>query len=180
MNKNELRNIIRKRADGLSDEYIKSASCAIAEKLINLQQFKECESLFIYVSTPKEPDTFHIINEALKSGKKVYVPKCGQNHTMKAIRIHSTDELQAGYMGISEPVGTEEADRIDIAVIPCICASTDGKRLGHGAGFYDRFLADCDAAKICLCFERLISDDIPMDKHDIYIDIVITEKIRDA
>lgn len=180
MNKNELRNLIKKCADSLSEEYIQSANSAIAEKFISSQQFQECESLFIYVSTAKEPDTFRIINKALSSGKKVYVPKCGQNHTMKAIRIHSTDELQAGYMGIPEPVGTEEAERIDITVIPCICASTDGRRLGHGAGFYDRFLADCDATKICLCFEKLFSDDIPMDEHDIYMDIVITERNRDA
>lgn len=178
MNKKELRKLIRERSENLSEAYIKTANDKIYENLIKTSEFADCESLFIYVSTKREPDTFRIINEALKNGKKVYVPKCGKNHTMKAIRILSTDELKSGYMGIPEPTGTEEAEKIDLAVIPCISASADGKRLGHGAGFYDRFLESCKATKICLCFEKLLSDNIPMDEYDIYMDKVITEESR--
>lgn len=175
MNKAELRQLIRSKSDALSGEYIKASGQLIAKKFIASSVFQESENIFIYVSTAKEPDTLGIIEAALASGKKVYVPKCGRNHTMKAIRINSTDELKSGYMGIPEPVGDEEAENIDLAVIPCISASTDGKRLGHGAGFYDRFLAETDTKKVCLCFGRLLCDDIPMEKFDIKMDCVISE-----
>lgn len=175
MDKTELRKLIKKRAENLGKEYIYNASATIAERLISSRAFKDCNALFIYVSTEKEPDTFHIIENALSFGKKVYVPKCGPNSTMKAIRIHGTDELQPGYMNIPEPIGTEEAEKIELTVIPCISASADGKRLGHGAGYYDRFLPQIYSLKVCLCFEHLMSDEIPMDRYDVYMDIVITE-----
>lgn len=174
-NKNELRKKLRLEAANLDADYKKTASRRISEKVLASPAFAECNSLFIYASTENEPDTAEIIRVALSLGKKVYLPKCGKNHTMKAIRIYGTDELKCGYMGIPEPIGSEEADRIDLAVIPCISASADGRRLGHGAGFYDRFLADTDMKKICLCYGKLLCDDIPMDEHDIFMDEIITE-----
>lgn len=174
--KKELRYRLRTEADRLDCEYKKDASRLISEKLLASPAFLDSNSVFIYAGTENEPDTSEIIRMALLLGKNVYLPKCGENHTMKAIRIYGTDELKKGYMGIAEPIGTEEADCIDLAVIPCISASADGRRLGHGAGFYDRFLAaHTDTKKICLCFGRLLCDDIPMDEHDIFMDKIITE-----
>ena len=173
--KNELRKKLRIRAANLDVNYKETASCRISEKFLASPAFAECNSLFIFASTENEPDTSEIIRAALSLGKKVYLPKCGKNRTMKAIRIYDTDELKRGYMGIPEPIGNEESDRIDLAVIPCISASADGRRLGHGAGFYDRFLADTDMKKICLCYGKLLCDDIPMDEHDIFMDEIITE-----
>ncbi len=173
--KNRLRHRLRIEAGRLDCNYKKEASRRISEKLLCSPAFAQSDSVFIYAGTENEPDTSEIILAALSCGKKVYLPKCGDNHTMKAIRIYSTDELEPGYMGIPEPVGNEEADSIGLAVIPCISASADCRRLGHGAGFYDRFLARKDMKKICLCFGRLMCDGIPMDENDVFMDEIITE-----
>lgn len=154
-----------------------SASDTISEKVINSDTFRNSRIVFIYISMANEPDTRRIIESAWAECKTVCVPLCGENHTMKAVILNNFDELSAGKYGIPEPTGTQEvnASDIDFAIIPCVCASSDGKRLGHGAGYYDRFLENTKAKKICLCFGRLLTDDIPMDKYDIYMDNVISE-----
>ena len=176
ISKSELRKKIRAEARNPDSEYRKNASSVIQSKVIESVEFLNSESVFIYVSTDSEPETGLIIRKALEAGKNVYVPKCTGKTEMKAVRIESTDELVSGYMGIKEPAHDgPTADRIDLSVIPCMAASSDGARLGHGAGFYDRFLSNTDTFKMCLCFGRNIYDDIPMSENDIKMDKVITE-----
>ncbi|MBR3352623.1 MAG: hypothetical protein IKG35_10965, partial [Erysipelotrichaceae bacterium] len=59
---------------------------------------------------------------------------------------------------------------------PCMAAGRNGERLGHGRGYYDRFLKKADGKIICLCFEDNISDDIDMDDNDVFMPVVMTEK----
>ncbi len=178
MTKKELRAKIKEKAQLLDAEYINSSSTQMQKKLIDLPFFKESSSVFIYVSTEKEPDTSLVIKEALKKGKKVYVPKCIRKGVMFPVRIDENTVFKSGYMNIPEPeeLIIEENAKIDLAVIPCVSADFKGNRLGHGAGFYDIFLQDADIKKICLCFEKLISPEIPTEDHDIKTDVLITEK----
>ena len=85
-----------------------------------------------------------------------------------------------GRYGILEPkqgLPVVDGYRIDMAIIPCVTADRFGARLGHGAGYYDRFLKGLGMYKFCLCFEELLSEDgeIPMEESDIRMDRVITE-----
>lgn len=178
MNKKDLRKRLRIVSDSLSEYYKQEAGRAIAENVTELPLFKESKSLFIYVSTKSEPDTYAIIEEAFKQNKDVYVPKCLPENRMQAVRINSFDELHEGAFGIPEPADSDapSPDSFDIAVIPCVSVWTDGRRLGHGAGYYDRFFEDRKAVKICLCFEKLLCGEIPVSEHDIYMDYVITEE----
>lgn len=178
MNKQELRRSIKLKAACLSAEYKQNAGAVITDKVLHLPVFISCDSIFIYISTENEPSTDRILEAAFDSDKKVYVPKCIDGHTMKAVRIYGKDELIKGMYDIYEPENTDEtaeADEIDLALIPCLSASYNGKRLGHGRGYYDRFLENSSIKKICLCFDELISENIPTDKFDIKADMVITE-----
>lgn len=179
MKKAELRRIIKGKASVLTDSYKSEAGRVITEKVLNGTDYINCTSLFVYISTADEPDTSQILKKAFEDGKKVYVPKCTDSEKMAAVRIHNTNDLIPGMYGIYEPsdcTETAEADSIDLAVIPCLSACSDGTRLGHGKGYYDRFLENTDIRKICLCFSELLSDEIPSDKYDIKADIVITEE----
>jgi 5-formyltetrahydrofolate cyclo-ligase len=97
---------------------------------------------------------------------------------MKAVRIENTDDLVPGHLGIPEPrtvTDTADADDLDLIIVPCVTASPDGERLGHGAGYYDHFLKRTNTPKVCLCFDALLSNDIPMAEFDVYMDFVVTE-----
>ena len=155
-----------------------AASASICHFLLADSIYKAAKTVFCYVSTSQEPDTASIIKDALDSGKVLCVPKCIGKGIMKAVRIFSQEDLHPGAYGIPEPAeGLPEIApaSIDLAIVPCIAASNDGRRIGHGAGYYDRFLSPIGAKRICLCFKALIRDDIPMDAHDLLMDKVISE-----
>ena len=86
--------------------------------------------------------------------------------------------LVKGAYGIMEPSNEEptiDASEIDLIILPCVSCDRSCNRLGHGAGYYDRYLAKTDAKLMALCAEKLMSDEIPMDDFDVPLDAVITE-----
>lgn len=178
MDKASLRKEIKRRLSSLTDEYIKKSGEEIEKKIIGSDIYKACDTVFIYVSTCSEPSTRILIENALLSGKTVLVPRCLEKGVMEAVRITSVSDLEKGSYGISEPkkeLCGEKAPQISLAVIPCMSAARDGRRLGHGGGYYDRFLEKNKPATMCLCFEKLMSDDIPVDAYDIKSDYVVNE-----
>ena len=171
MNKNELRRQkkeITKKAE---------ADSAIFNSVTSLKEFKNAHTIFIYLSTADEPETDAIITEALRAGKKVCVPRCRKAPQMDAVVIRSLSAFKTGAYGIREPLGSEtvEKENIDLAIIPCVKAGTDGRRLGHGKGYYDCFMSGGRFLKVCLCYSENITDEIETEEHDILMDIVITQ-----
>ena len=97
---------------------------------------------------------------------------------MKAIRIQSTDELRPGMLNIPEPPAENEAaapGELDLAVVPCVTTTTAGARLGYGGGYYDRFLRLHRCPAMCLCYGRILADELPTDEYDVRMDVVVTE-----
>ncbi|MCR4621625.1 MAG: 5-formyltetrahydrofolate cyclo-ligase [Clostridiales bacterium] len=161
----------------LSEAYVAAAGDHIQQKVLSMPLYTAASSVFLYVSMPKEPSTRRILQDALACGKKVYVPKCVGSE-MKAVRIHSLEELRPGTMNIPEPDNCEETssiDELDLVIVPCVSASADCRRLGHGAGHYDRFLKKSVKQAVCLCFDALLCPDIPMDENDVFVSRVVTE-----
>ena len=63
----------------------------------------------------------------------------------------------------------------NLAVIPCVTCSREGRRLGRGGGYYDRFLAHYRGAAVLVCRERLLRQEIPFGVHDYPVPWVVTE-----
>ena len=77
----------------------------------------------------------------------------------------SYTHLEKGAYGIMEPsrrCPILSKEKIDVAVIPCVSADREGRRLGHGAGFYDRFLDGVTFPKILVCYKELMMDQVPV------------------
>ncbi|WP_419574139.1 5-formyltetrahydrofolate cyclo-ligase, partial [Ruminococcus sp.] len=120
----------------------------------SLAEYKNADTIFCYVSTEKEINTIPLLQEILDSGKRLGVPKCTGKGIMDAYEIQNLEQLKIGSYGILEP--GEECDiildptEIQFAIIPCISCNRKGERLGHGGGYYDRYLEkmpeDCEKA----------------------------------
>lgn len=177
-NKKALRARCREIVKELSPEYIEEASHKIADLLLATDAYKNSNTIFCYMSMGGEPVTDEIIERALEDGKRVGIPLCVGPHDMVVKEYKSGDELARGAFGIREPLAeaTEiTANEFDLAIVPCVACSEDGRRIGHGAGYYDRFLSVSGFNKIALCFEKLLTDDIPLEDTDVYMDGVATE-----
>ena len=180
MDKQRLRVLIRERLKALSPDHLRAASENIARQLLSSPLYRNARSLFSYLSLPTEPSTDRIIRQAFADGKQVCVPRCAGGR-MYAVPIRDLTRLRPGAYGIPEPIDcaeTIDAAGLDLIVVPCVAASLNGRRLGHGAGYYDRFLAGGHPNAVCLCFRQLLCDDIPMTDNDVPIPWVITERVE--
>lgn len=99
------------------------------------------------------------------------------------VRELAPGQLAPGRWGIWEP--TDEApllsdySRLDLVVVPGVAFSSDGKRLGRGKSFYDRFLPLVPrAAFVGVCYPCQLVEQIPADHWDIGMDIVCCGKKR--
>ena len=178
--KKHLRKIMLERQGNLPADYVRAASENITKRFLSGEVYKNSEKIFIYVSVKHEPDTLTIINDALKNNKKVYVPKCANNN-MLAVRINGMKNLITGKLGILEPENyyeTIEPENLDLIIVPCLSASLNGKRLGHGMGYYDKFLSvgNIREKTICFCFKRMLCGEIPMNENDVYMKSILTEE----
>ena len=175
--KRQLRRRMLERQRALPADYAESASAAIQRHILSLPEYRKAVSLFTYISMPREVSTALIIRQALADGKRLYVPKCIGGE-MLAVRLRDPWQLRPGSYGIPEPIDHSEtaaADELDLILVPCVSASPDGKRLGHGAGYYDRFLKAGSDRTFCLCFREMLLGDIPVEEHDIRMAHVISE-----
>ncbi len=176
--KKSFRTEMLSRAKNLSNDYKFSAGKEIQQLVKSLPAFREAKFIFTYVSVENEPNTYSIIASALNKGKRVCVPKCYGDGKMELREITSLSDLKPGFYNIPEPKDScpyVRPDQPDFCIIPCISCSHSGHRIGHGVGYYDRFLQNVSAPCATLCFEEMTSDDIPLEPHDITMNMVITE-----
>lgn len=173
-----LRKQIREKIAHLDPDYCLWADTRIREWILNWEYFQRAETIFCFVGTDREIDTKLLIQEALDQGKRVAVPKCISKGIMEARQIRSISELVSGSYGIEEPgeaAGLIDPKEISLALVPCLTCSEDGRRLGYGGGFYDRYLKQVPGIHAVLCRGRLMEDKIPWEPHDCLMDAIIRE-----
>ena len=174
--KRQLRKEVLKRRDKLTEEERKAAALKLADRIIGHQWFYRSDCLLIFASYGSEIDTSEIISEALRTGKRVYLPRV-EGLEMQFYRIYSLEELTEGYRGIPEPDGTSErylyseneADHT-LMIMPGVAFDPYRHRIGYGKGFYDRFLEGKEALSlrtIAVGFWCQMVEEIPQEEKDI-------------
>lgn len=177
--KDKMRITMKEKRKLLSADYCHEADRRICDRLETLSAYKETEVVFCYVSTEEEIDTRTFIQNSLRDGKRVAVPKCEKHGIMEAVEIRGLEDLRPGFHGILEPkegCPVIPPEQLELCIIPCLAGSRNGGRLGYGGGYYDRYLPLTDAVKVLLCREELLCGDVPLEPHDCLVDILITEK----
>lgn len=177
--KKALRTEMKKRAENFTSDYRKRASEDICKQVTESSEFQQSEKVFLFAGAFGEPDTSEIISYALKRGKTVALPLCFKGGIMEARIITSMNELEPGMFGIMEPPKDSkvmEPSDIEFVLMPCVAASLAGERLGHGMGYYDRFLEGSAAYKLMVCPDLFLQEEIPVEEFDLKADCVITNR----
>ncbi len=142
MTKSEVRQEIRRRKAACSAEERAVLSRQVTAKLVATPQWQHAHTVLLYHSLPDEVATHQLITEALSAGKRVLLPVVvGDDLELRF--LPTPDALREGAFHILEPTGAPFTDyaAIDLAVIPGVAFTPDGRRLGRGRGYYDRLLA---------------------------------------
>ena len=172
MNKSELRSIMLKKREVIKDKEL--LSLRITDNIINLDIYKIAKVIALYNSLLSEVDTSYLISKSLNN-KIVLLPKITNSH-MIFIKIDSSTKYTKSKLGILEPIGEEYTGNIDLIIVPGIAFDKKGNRLGFGMGYYDKYLSNKDIYKIGICFSEQLVDNVPINKLDIPVNLVVTEK----
>lgn len=183
MNKQEEKQMLRLRLrtieNRLSPRYLAESGRAISAHLLAMQAYQTAGTVFCFAGAGREIDTRPILIDALATGKSLCVPLCTGPGRMELRQITALEQLSPGAYGIPEPPEDSPAilpDEVDLAILPCVTCNYYGQRLGHGGGYYDRFLAHYRGGTVLLCRERLIRAEIPVAAHDYPVPWVLTER----
>lgn len=184
MNKEKIRKDILQRRLSLSAEKIKNKSHQIFLNLIKTKEFLNSQNIMFYVATRSEVKTEKMIKASIKMGKKVFVPIILSDCiNLAPSRLIDFDrELEKGKKGILEPKKEYHRlfppENIDLIILPGIAFDLAGNRIGRGLGYYDNFLKKVSASTklIALAFEMQIIKKVPINKNDIPVHKIITEK----
>ncbi len=179
--KKSIRKLVKEKKDILSRTERQNLDSIIFNKVINSEDYKNSDTIFIFVSYNNEVDTHKIIKQALKDEKVLCVPRIiSKEEGMDIVQIKTFEDLKQGSYGILEPKDSKlkvEEKSIDLSYLPGLAFDIKGGRVGYGGGFYDRFLVKVreDSKKIGLAYKFQVFSEVPMDKHDVFIDGIITD-----
>jgi 5-formyltetrahydrofolate cyclo-ligase len=165
-------------------------SADICTRLIVQADYQTASTVMWYIGCKSEVRTLPAIHRELDSRKRIVIPYCTQDERgqrkLGLWHLKHCSELVPGTWNIPEPpktrwgeAGTEvPPSELDLIIVPGVAFDRNGGRLGNGAGYYDRLLAQVRKETVLygVCFESQLFDRIEMETHDIPMDFVITEK----
>ena len=126
-----------------------------------------------------EVDATQILKKLEKKNYLICLPKIKKNSQMDFYIWSSKDPLMINNYGIPEPV-SNKVRYPDILLVPLVAYDKNLNRVGYGGGFYDRYFKKIKKIKkivtigLAYSFQRIKK--IPINKHDIKLDFIITEK----
>lgn len=159
-------------------------SKTIQKKLFSQKEFLSARCVMLFVSRGTgEVDTGPIIKKALGMGKKVVLPvTVAREKKIKPVELEDfKKDLKKGVYGIYEPKDAPHKrpvrlKEIDLVIVPGLAFDRKNNRLGHGQGYYDRFLRTLPRStpKIGLGFRFQFLKNIPATGRDFSLTKVIT------
>lgn len=151
----------------------------ICKKLIALKEIQKAKTIFSYLSMDREVDLSDFHSWVKESGKILAFPVCKKNGSMDAYAPED-DDTEIGLYGIRTPIVQKSSyispDEIDIVIVPCVGFDKNNNRLGHGGGYYDRYIPKTlYAKKIIVAFEAQKIGELTVEKTDCIADKTLTE-----
>lgn len=178
MNKHDLRLELLLKRKALDKAKKLDLDLEIQSRLLLTKEYRDCDTVLVYVSNDIEIDTKGIIYAAFANKKKVAVPVTNDDYSLSFYYINSFEELKEGKFKILEPVNRE--NKVDdfknsICVVPAICCDLSGNRIGYGKGCYDRFLSEYTGVKICLVYGDNVFPSVESESTDVAVDIIVSD-----
>ncbi|ORO57950.1 5-formyltetrahydrofolate cyclo-ligase [Streptococcus oralis subsp. oralis] len=140
--KSELRKQVLQEMKSIPQKQKIAMDQALTERFLNHPFYQEAKVIATYLSFSHEFQTQELIDQALKDGKKVLIPKTYPKGRMEFV-VYDPQQLKKTSFGLLEPQGDLEVvdtSRIDLIHVPGLAFTTEGYRIGYGGGYYDRYL----------------------------------------
>ncbi len=175
MDKKELRRQIRDRKRAMTETEIVEKSEKLGALFAASPLYQSAKTIYGYLPYNQEVRTIPMLEQALKDGKRVAVPKVIGDE-MVFIYMDDLSKVEKGYAGIPEPVANGPAadDPHALVLMPGLAFDPQGHRIGYGGGFYDKFLAsEPEHPTLALCYDFQMLPHLQTEAFDIPVDCVL-------
>ena len=175
MDKRELRAMIRSQKRAMTNEMIDEKSRVLGALFADTDAYRNARSVYGYLPHNQEVRTVPMLEQAIRDGKRVAVPKVF-GEEMKFLWLDDLTRVEKGYSGIPEPIddGPVADDPTALVLMPGLAFDREGHRIGYGGGFYDKFLAaEPDHPTVALCYDFQVLDHLDTEEFDIPVDLVL-------
>lgn len=174
--KGALRREMRLRLSQIAPHQRAAWSRGIARRVLAMDDVAKAQRLMLFCGMDTEPDTLPLMDRLAGMGKEVYLPRVLGKGEMDMVRYLPGCPMTPGPYGILQPVGPACRLAPHLVLAPGVAFDRWGGRLGHGAGYYDRFLAHTGAPAVGLAFELQMVEKVPGEEHDVKMGLVITQR----
>jgi 5-formyltetrahydrofolate cyclo-ligase len=182
--KADIRKEIAAEIGNLSQEKLTEKTKQIEERLFDFANFLEAKIALMYLENSNEVQSRDIIKRTFNYNKIVVLPLI--DFESKKFKLYKIDDfgndLITNDSNMLQPDPEKcravPIDCIDIALIPGIAFDEKGGRIGSGDGYYDRLIPHLPITtrKVALALDDQIIPIVPIESHDKYVDIIITDK----
>lgn len=175
--KKALRKAILQKRRHMDEAVCRQYGRQFAERIANLDEYKDADTILCYASCKGEADTWILIEKALEMGKRVALPRVTGAHEMHFYRIASMKDVLPGYYDIPEPSAACQEEIFEgFLIVPGTAFDRQMHRMGYGGGFYDVWLKryGSQVTACGLAYDFQLRNEIPFERHDRMMDIVIT------
>ncbi len=175
--KSELRKQVLREMKAISKEQKQFIDQTLTERLLQHPFYQEAKIIATYLSFPHEFQTQELIEQALKDGKKVLIPKTYPKGHMDFV-VYDPQQLVKTSFGLLEPQGDLEvvdASQIDLIHVPGLAFTTEGYRIGYGGGYYDRYLEHFTGHSMSTIYPCQVQQFMP-ENHDIPVQEVLVDE----
>lgn len=173
--KKRIRQAVREKYKMTDADQRNSWSAHLCELLSHHKAILDAQVILAFHPLTDEPDIMPLVERLVEKGKTIVMPAVIGEGIMEARRFTATDKMNKGALGTIHPDGEcIDGECIDVAIVPGQAFTLDGKRMGRGKGYYDRYLSShANIYKIGVCFPYQLTDFIPTADHDVSMHEVV-------
>jgi len=175
------KSVIRKKILNIRKQYKYGQSNINFKYILKILKKKKfhAKSIGGYYPYNHEIDAMSILEKFEKYDYEISLPKIKKNYQMDFYHWSSKEPLIVNEYGIPEPT-SRIIKYPDILLIPLVAYDKNWNRVGYGGGFYDRYITKIKKKKniltIGLAYSFQEVKKIPINKNDVRLDFIITEK----
>lgn len=187
MEKSAIRDEVR-RAMADRDPEARSRDASTARiRCLEIVRARAATSVMVYLADPGEIDLDPTITSLLEEDRidvvaPVVSPRAGRM-TCGSLRSLDPASLVTDRYGLrspAAPVRTMDPASLDVVLVPGVAFARDGRRLGRGGGYYDRFLVTLPPTVhlVGICHSHQLRDDLPSEAHDVRVhEVVVADEV---
>ena len=175
--KAELRKQVLQEMKAISQEQKQAMDQALTDQFLKHPFYQEAKVIATYLSFPHEFQTQGLIDQALRDGKQVLIPKTYPQGRMEFV-VYDPQQLVKTSFGLLEPQGDlEVVDRsqIDLIHVPGLAFTTEGYRIGYGGGYYDRYLENFAGHSLSTIYPCQVQE-FNSEDHDVPVQEVLIDE----